>query len=134
MNIWKIVKTLSIIGIVLALYLFYEFLAAAPVDLCYINSSVNCGAVTKGSLSTFLGMPVSLIGLVGYIILYVSSVLKKKKLLLGMAAFGMVFCLRITYLELFVVKVICPVCLACQTVMLLIFLLALPLNFKKASE
>lgn len=127
-NIWKVILILSIIGIGLATYLFYNYLTKPVTTFCYINNKVNCDAVTKGEISTLFGVPVSLVGLIGYIVILVSSFLKNKKLVLGMASFGMVFCLYITFQEIFILKVICPVCLACQLDMLLVFLLGLKLN------
>jgi uncharacterized membrane protein len=131
-NIWKILISLSAFGIFLATYLFYNFLTKPAFESCYINSVVNCDAITKGSLSTLIGIPVSLIGLVGYIVILISSILKKKKTALGMSTFGIVFCLYITIQEVFILHVICPVCLTCQTVMLLVFIFALGLNLKKS--
>jgi uncharacterized membrane protein len=119
-KIWKYINILSSIGIVLAVYLFYSYLAPDPPDVCTINETINCDAVTKGSLATFLGIPVSLVGLVGYIVILISSLLKRKRLTLGMAVFGLVFCLRISFLEIFVEKVICPICLACQIIMFVV--------------
>jgi len=121
---------LSIIGIGLASYLLYEFYAPVLSDICNIGPGINCSAVTKGSLSTLFGIPVALYGLVGYAAILFGSITKRKNLALGMAAFGFVFCLRISILELFFVKIICPVCLACQIDMLLVFLLALQLKYK----
>ena len=131
--LWKVLICLSILGILLATYLFYNFLTKPFVESCYLNSHINCDAVTKGSLSKLFGIPVSLIGLVGYVVILLSSIFKKKLLVLGMSTFGMVFCLFITYQEIFILKVICPVCLTCQLVMLTIFLLVIYLNvnFKK---
>ncbi len=128
-TIWKWATVLSIIGILLATYLFYNFLTKPAFQPCYINSQINCDAVTKGSLAIMFGVPVSLIGLVGYIVILLSSLFKNKNLLLLMSTFGLIFCLYITYQEVFIVKVICPVCLACQLVMLAIFLLGLKLTF-----
>lgn len=125
---WKILICLSILGILLASYLFYNFLTKPLFESCYVNGHINCDAVTKGTLSTLFGIPVSLIGLAGYIAILISSVFKKKLLVLGMSTFGMIFCLGITYQEIFKLKVICPVCLACQLVMLVVFILAVYLN------
>jgi len=127
-NIWKAIIILSVLGILLASYLFYNFLTKPLFESCYFNSRINCDAVTKGSLSTLFGIPVSLIGLIGYIVILLSSIFKKKLLVLGMSTFGMIFCLFITYQEVFRLKVICPVCLTCQLVMLIVFLLSIYLN------
>ncbi|HUD05127.1 MAG TPA: vitamin K epoxide reductase family protein [Patescibacteria group bacterium] len=127
-TIWKALIILSSLGILLAVYLFYNFLTKPLVESCYFNSHINCDAVTKGSLSTLFGIPVPLVGLVGYIVILISSIFKQKLLVLAMSTFGMVFCLFITYQEIFILKVICPVCLTCQLVMFTVFLLAIYLN------
>lgn len=128
-KLFKISTYLALIGIVLASYLFYSYLAPNPPGLCDVSATVNCDAVTKGSLAEFMGVPVSLVGLIGYIVILSASLMKNKKLHLAMTAFGMVFCLRLTYLEIFVEHVVCPVCAACQIIMLVLFLISLKLNF-----
>lgn len=131
---WKISKLLALIGIALASYLFYNYLATTPSGLCNINDVVNCDAVTKGVLAEFLGVPVSLIGLIGYILILYASFLKLPKLHLFMSSFGMIFCLRLTYLEIFQEKVFCPVCGACQIVMLTLFIISLKLRRKTLAQ
>lgn len=130
-NWWYIVKVLSVIGIILAIYLFYSYLTRPSFQPCYVNSNINCDAVIKGPVSVTLGIPTALYGLVGYIVILFAAIYKKKKLLLGMSLFGLLFCLRITFIELLILKVICPVCLACQLVMLAIFYFAVRLNLRK---
>ena len=76
-------------------------------------------------------MPVSLVGLIGYTVILGSALAKKRGLALAMTTFGMLFCLRLTYLEIFVEKVLCPVCLLCQIVMLTIFSLLIYLFVKR---
>jgi len=129
-NIWNWLIAFSILGIGLASYLLYNYYAVVPSTFCNISSGVNCNAVTKGTLSLFFGIPVAVWGLIGYAFILFASLTKRKKLAFGMATFGMLFCLRITILELFFVKIICPVCLACQFDMLFLFLLGLQLNYK----
>ncbi|MCR4264270.1 MAG: vitamin K epoxide reductase family protein [Candidatus Roizmanbacteria bacterium] len=128
---FKWIIWLSAVGIVLASYLLSEYLAEDPLELCSINARINCGPVTKGNLAEFYGIPVSVIGLIGYIVILFSALTKKTKWLLGMTAFGMLFCLRLTILEIFVENIICPVCVLCQTIMLVVFILSLKLNFGK---
>ena len=128
-NIWKLLLAFSSFGILLAIYLFFNFLTKPAIESCFISNNINCDAVTKGPLSTLFGIPVSLIGLTGYIVILFASFKKLKRTVLGMSTFGMLFCLYITIQELLFLKVICPVCLACQLVMIIVFLLALPINF-----
>lgn len=126
------IRILSVIGIVLASYLFYEYVFHPPFQPCSINSVINCDAVTKGAVSKTLGIPTALYGLVGYVSILLLSFTKKMKLLLGMATFGMLFCLRITIIELFVIHTYCPVCLTCQLDMLLLFFIAIKPALKKS--
>ena len=129
-QLYKITKWLAVLGVFLALYLLYVQFMKPAYQHCSINDTVNCEAVTSGVLSYTLGIPTGLYGLIGYLFILYASIKKNKKLLLGMATFGMLFCLRLTFIELFQLRVICPVCMTCQVVMLLIFIAGL-LMFRK---
>lgn len=122
---WKAVYVLSLFGIGLALYLLYSYIFRPAYQPCSINSSVNCDAIIKGPVSTLFGVPTALYGLIGYTCILISTFTKNKKLLFAMSAFGLVFCLRITFIELFLIHVYCPICLACQLVMAVVFILSL---------
>ena len=121
-EIWKLSIVLSVIGILLATYLLVQYYQMAPGSemFCNFNPLFNCNEMTTGSLATLFGVPVAAIGLIGYGFILFSSITKKKGLMLGMSAFGVLFCLRITILELFFVKIVCPVCLLCQLVMFIL--------------
>jgi uncharacterized membrane protein len=41
-----------------------------------------------------------------------------RRVLLGTAIFGLVFCLRVFFIEIFQLKVICAVCIGCQVLMI----------------
>lgn len=119
------VKILTIIGIGLAIFLLWEQFFHPAFQPCNINSTVNCDAVISGIVSKTLGIPTPLIGLAGYIVIFFSAMTKKAKLVLGMATFGLLFCLYIAYRELFQLHVICPVCILCQLDMITIFILGI---------
>jgi len=129
--VYKSILVLSLVGIGLAIYLLYNYLSPVPSDFCTINATVNCDAVTKGSLATIFGIPVAVVGLVGYIAILFGSIKKWGTWILGMSTFGMLFCLRLTFLEIFRERVLCPVCMACQIIMLVIFVLSLYLVKKE---
>lgn len=133
-NWYKISLWLALVGMGLALYLLYERFTPARSSLCYVNSVVNCEESIRGMLANTLGIPTPLYGLVGYIIIALATWFKKARLFLAVAVFGVAFCLRITYLEIFVIRVLCPVCLACQIDMLALALLALLLNLPKKPD
>lgn len=128
------VKILAVVGIGLALFLLWERYFHPTFQPCNINSTVNCNAVISGEVSNTLGVPTPLIGLIGYIVILFSAFKKNAKLVLGMATFGLAFCLYIAYRELFQLHVVCPVCILCQLDMITVFILGLLLSFKKPSE
>lgn len=134
LNLYKIITLLAIFGIGLALYLLYESFAPAHKSLCYINSTINCEASTKGPLSTLFGIPTPLYGLVGFIFILLGVKQKWPKLITGMAAFGTLFCLRINILEIIWLNAYCPVCLTCQFVMISLLVLGLMQWKQKPSD
>ena len=123
-----------IIGVVLAIYLLWEQLYPSPFQPCNINNTVNCNAVISGEVANTLGISTPLYGLIGYIVIFFAAVYKKKKLLLSMATFGLVFCFYIAYRELFLLHVICPLCIACQLIMIAVFSLSILLIRKKKNR
>ncbi|OGG12752.1 hypothetical protein A3D77_06875 [Candidatus Gottesmanbacteria bacterium RIFCSPHIGHO2_02_FULL_39_11] len=130
-NIYLYIRILSLLGILLAIYLLWEQLFHPAFQPCKINSTVNCDAIISGAVSKTLGLPTPIYGLVGYTIIFFSTIFYKKKLMLGMAAFGLVFCLWIAYRELFELRVVCPVCIGCQLIMITVFILSLLVNKKE---
>lgn len=124
-KIFFYVKILSAFGVLLAVYLLWQQIAQPAFRPCSINATINCDAVISGPVAKTLGISTPLYGLVGYIVIFIASVLRKTKLMLGMATFGLAFCLWIAYQELVLLRVICPVCILCQVTMLSIFTLSL---------
>jgi uncharacterized membrane protein len=127
-------KYLAYIGILLAVYLIWQQFFRPAFQPCYVNSFVNCNAIISGPVAKTLGIPTPLIGLTGYIVIFIASMIKQKKLLLGTALFGLVFCLYLAYVELFQLRVICPVCITCQVDMLSVFIIGVVLNRMKPQQ
>lgn len=128
------IKILGVVGILLALYLLWQKFFHPAFQPCNINTTVNCNALTSGPLQNTLGIPTALIGLTGYVFILFGAFKKMPKLILGMATFGLAFCLYIAYRELFELRVICPVCIACQLDMITVFILGILLNKKKLPQ
>ncbi len=124
---------LSVIGIILAVFLMYEQLFQTAFKPCTISSTVNCDAIISGPVAKTLGIPTPLIGLAGYVIILLSSIFQKKKLMLFMSTFGLIFCLWIGYRDIFELHTICPVCIGCQIVMTSVFVLSLLITVNKKS-
>jgi len=126
--IW--IKVCATVGIGLALFLLWEQIFRPAFQPCNINSDVNCNAIISGAVAKTLGVSTPLIGLIGYIVILFAAFKKNPKLILGMAMFGLVFCLYIAYRELFQLHVVCPVCILCQLDMIAVFILGALLNKK----
>ena len=127
-QIYTYIKILAIIGLLLSVYLLWQQFFRPAFQPCTINSFINCDAVISGPVAKTFGIPTPLYGLVGYTVIYLATILKQKKLLLGAAAFGLLFCLGIGYIELVQLRVICPICIGCQVIMIIIFALAIKLH------
>ncbi|MBP6883008.1 vitamin K epoxide reductase family protein [Candidatus Woesebacteria bacterium] len=129
-SIFKYVKWFAMFGVLLAVYLLWQQIAQPAFKPCSINATINCDAVITGPVSKTFGISTPLFGLVGYVVILIASILKKPKLMLSMATFGLVFCLWIAYQELVLLRVICPVCILCQIVMLSVFTLSIKVQKK----
>ena len=129
-TLYLLVKLLACIGIVLACFLLWEQLFHPAFQPCQINSTVNCDAIVSGVVSKTFGIPTPLYGLAGYIVILTSAFLRKKKLLLSMTTFGLLFCGWIAYREFFQLHVICPVCIICDFVIVTVFILSITINVK----
>ena len=121
----KAVKILSAIGVLLALYLLWQQLFRPAFQPCTINDFINCDSVITGPVAKTLGIPTPLYGLIGYVVIFFAAVYRKKVLMLSMATFGLLFCLWIGYQELFLLRVICPVCVGCEVIMITVFILSI---------
>lgn len=119
------IRILAVIGVILSVYLLWEQMTQSTFRPCNINSTINCDAIISGAVAKTFGIPTPLYGLIGYIVIFFAATMKKAKLLLAMASFGLVFCLSIAYIELVQLKVICPICIACQLIMITIFTLSI---------
>jgi uncharacterized membrane protein len=128
---YKLIAAFAVFGIILATYLYASYLAQPTFRPCTVSAQINCDAVIEGEISKTWGIPTALYGLIGYFVILVAALTKKGKLAFGMALFGTLFCLRLTYIEIFDLQVICPVCLMCQITMLVILGLTSYLLFGK---
>lgn len=127
-KIYTFIKVLAVFGIILALYLLWQQFFRPAFQPCYVNSFINCDAAISGPVAKTFGIPTPLYGLIGYIVIMYAAFSQRAKLLLGMATFGLVFCLYIAYVELIQLRVICPVCISCQVIMIGVFVLGLKLR------
>ncbi len=121
---------LSLLGIALSAYLLILHYLPGP-SFCAVNTMVNCDIVNKGLYGEIAGIPVALIGLLGYLALAaatVSLLLRPSRVVLWLfriaSTVGFLFSLWLLYLELFVLLAICPFCMASLILITIIMSLA----------
>jgi len=121
---------LSLAGVFVALYLYLHKLGVIGELSC---GTGGCETVQLSPYAVFLGVPVPLIGVVGYLVLFGLSMASLQqpdqprwpRLLLLLSGGAALFSGYLTYLELFVIHAICRFCVASALIVLGIFVVAL---------
>jgi uncharacterized membrane protein len=111
---------LALIGLGVASYLTYvHYEGLHPV--CGLGG--DCEKVQTSEYSKLAGVPVALLGLIGYAVIFVSLFVPgEEALIVGAltALVGFGFSAYLTYRELFTIDAICPWCVASAIVMTLL--------------
>lgn len=97
--------------------------------------SGDCGTVNASRYSEVNGIPVALIGVIGYLAILAAVYFTSKGtgffrqngtlLIFGLSLTGFLFTLWLIYVEVALLKAICPFCLVSQIAMTLIFILSI---------
>lgn len=122
---------LTIAGIAVSTYLTIAHYTSPNVLACSSSGTINCERVTTSAQSTFLGIPVALLGLLWFVAMAVlclptawraSSPLVHWARLLGAVA-GVGFALWLVYAELFIIDAICLWCTVAHLLAFALFVL-----------
>lgn len=123
-----VILLLALAGMGLSAVSLYNHYQRSPTDYCDLGPSFNCDLVNRSVYSRFLGVPVALIGLVGYGLVGVLSFLPRsalaRGLLLAGGLAGLAFSLYLTYLEAYILAVWCILCLASLAIIAVITILS----------
>lgn len=127
------VAVLSLAGVFLAFYLVANNLGWTPPIPC---GTGDCGIVQSSRYAWVGPIPVSAIGLGGYLALFVLSLLGLQEsnahsrlipsLLFGGALLGVLYSAYLTYLEAAVIKAWCRYCVASAILMAVVFAATIP--------
>ena len=120
----RVIAVLAVVGLGIAGYLTYVHYAGVHV-LC--AASGGCETVQTSSYSKLAGVPVPVLGLIGYAGILVSLFVpgdSGRLATAGLALVGFGFSVYLTYLEVFVIKAICQWCVGSAALLTAIAVLA----------
>ena len=117
---------LAVLGLGWASYLTYvHYSGAAP--LCSIKGN-PCSQVQKSQYSELVGVPVALIGAIGYLVILGALLSgedeRSRFVTMGLTLGGFGFSAYLTYREVFTLHKICEDCVASAVIMTIMMLLA----------
>lgn len=113
-----VLGVLAAAGLLISAYLSWvHFVGVDPV--C-VGGGGGCETVQSSRYATVLGVPVAVLGIIGYASLLLSAVMRGEVgVYLGFlfALVGTLFSAYLTYLEIFVIHAICQWCVASAAIM-----------------
>jgi vitamin-K-epoxide reductase (warfarin-sensitive) len=105
----------------LALHVHYS----TETEACSINEKWDCGIVNHSPFAVIGPVPVAAIGIGGYLVLAGLALVKRRRLLVTLACVALVFGLRLTYIEKYILEVYCLYCVISFALTILITLLSI---------
>ena len=122
---------LVVIGILVSIYMTIYKLTDNNF-MCLGNG--GCSLVNASPYSAIHKIPVALVGVGGYTTLLILHLLEKRNkfmrrnatlFLFGIALVGFLFTVYLIYVEIAIIKALCPFCVTSQTAMTIIFIISL---------
>jgi uncharacterized membrane protein len=133
-NLRSVSIGLVIIGLFISGYLSYVKLTEVPM-ICVANSSVfNCEVVQNSVYSRVAGIPIAWFGFATYILLFALLMLENRVaflkengilLVFGVTLFAWLYSMYLVYLQFFVLRALCPWCLAHEVTMTILFFVSI---------
>ena len=129
----KIIIAVSCIGLLIAVYSLAHHYSFTSGEFCTLGQKLNCDIVNRGPYSELFGIPVALLGIIGYLFFIASTVMVARQpedqllrlFQIAILAAGFLFSLYLTGVETFILHVWCLLCLTSQTVTLIALVCAL---------
>lgn len=123
---------LACLGVLVSIYMtIYKLTSNNAMCL----GSGDCSTVNASKYSMVYGIPVAFVGVLGYAAILGLLVLEKRAgeffaknstlAIFGLAVTGFAFTLYLVYLEIFVIKALCPFCITSQITMTILFIITI---------
>ncbi|MDP1715330.1 MAG: vitamin K epoxide reductase family protein [Anaerolineales bacterium] len=127
---------LVIIGLLVSIYMTV-YKVTSNEGMCL--GSGDCSTVNASRYSEVNGIPVAVLGILGYAAILAVQLFERRNsffkqngtlIIFGMALAGFIFTVWLVYVELVLLKAICPFCVTSQVAMTFIFIIAVMRLFK----
>jgi vitamin-K-epoxide reductase (warfarin-sensitive) len=117
------ISVAAVVGALVSSVSLHHHFSKSETSFCNFGESFNCDLVNRSQFSRVLGLPVALIGILGYLLLLSLSTIYRDKaetpiMLLAISSAGLCFSLYLTYIEGFVLHAWCVLCLSSLAVIL----------------
>ena len=111
------IALVAVAGVVVSSISLYHHFATTETPFCHFGESFNCDIVNRSAYSTVFGIPVALIGILGYLLVLALATVYRDKaetpvMLLIITVGGLGFAVYLTYIEKFVLATWCILCLS----------------------
>lgn len=129
-RLYKASIFLVVIGILVSIYMTIYKLTDNNA-MCLGNG--GCSAVNASKYSEIYGVPVGFVGVVGYGVILALHLLENRNefmrrnailFLFGLALTGFLFTLYLIYVEIAILKALCPFCVTSQVIMTVVFIIS----------
>ena len=129
----RTIAIFALAGVGISIYSYLHNTGFVDGSVCTIGESFNCDVVNGSQYSKIAGIPVSLMGIIGYAFMGIAAFVKYlkpsdeglTKFLLLASTGGLLFSLYLTSIEAFVLYAWCILCLTSQAIILSIFLMTI---------
>ena len=135
----SLIAILAVAGITVSSISLQHHYAKSKTEYCDIGAAFNCDIVNRSEYSSILGIPVALIGMLGYgAVLGLATVYRERRetpaLIFTGAVAGLAFALYLTYIEARVLGVWCIMCLSSLAIISGMTIVSGALWFKSRAE
>ena len=135
--LFLLIAVLSLAGIIDSSIALQRHFAKSATTYCDFSQKFSCDIVNRSEYSTIMGIPVALMGILGYAALFVLSTVQRSRpetasRILIMALVGVAFALYLTYIEAFVLRTWCILCIISLVLICLVAGLAVGLKLRSA--
>jgi vitamin-K-epoxide reductase (warfarin-sensitive) len=131
-RILRLIAMLAAGGALVSSVSLYHHYGTSQTSYCSFGESFNCDIVNRSTYSVIFGVPVALIGIIGYLALLTLATFYRSRAetpaMLAIASLtGLGFALYLTYVEGFVLAAWCVLCLSSLALVSCISVLSLVL-------